>query len=384
MVSQNNQFCSSCDSKLEPGDKFCAGCGISCQDDPTKEGPVHTAAQTKSNKTKPVFILIAALIIIPLVFLAARTAVTTGTQKAIEDKLALAEKYLFDEEYDQAILAYREVIDIVPKEERAYTGLAKVYTVQDDYESAEEVLIEGIQIVEQTIPLRRNLADIYVIQGKYEEAKAHYLVILEEDENEQLAYQGLALVDKYLNELEESAGQLISNDFNRYVNHRFGFTVLFPNTWVVSSSPENNDGRSFQHPREDINIAVWGSHGMSALEMGFEEYMKWSFEILEELEGYELISDVEISKDLIVDYMKDGMQVKKPITLKGRRFEYKYLSEGKEVMVMEGITYFDSILYEIRCMASQKHYDSYHDLFLHVIYSIELIPQGEEIAHIFQ
>ena len=61
MVSQNNQFCSSCGSKLEAGDKFCAGCGFSVQNDPTKEDPVHPAAQTKSKKIKPVFILIAAL-----------------------------------------------------------------------------------------------------------------------------------------------------------------------------------------------------------------------------------------------------------------------------------------------------------------------------------
>ncbi|UNC91091.1 hypothetical protein [Candidatus Contubernalis alkaliaceticus] len=100
-MAQNNQFCSSCGSKPEPGDKFCAGCGISVQNDPTKEGPVQPAAQTKSNKIKPVFILIAALIIIPLVILASRNSVTTGTKKAIEDKLTLAEKYLLDQEYNR-------------------------------------------------------------------------------------------------------------------------------------------------------------------------------------------------------------------------------------------------------------------------------------------
>ncbi|UNC91131.1 tetratricopeptide repeat protein [Candidatus Contubernalis alkaliaceticus] len=201
MVSQNNQYCPSCGGKLEPGDKFCAGCGFSVQNYPTKEGPVQPVAQTKSNKTKPVFILIAALIIIPLVLLASRNSVTTGTKKAMEDKLALAEKYLLDQEYEQAILAYREVIDIAPKEERAYTGLGKVYTVQEDYESAEEVLIEGIQIVDQKIPLRRDLADIYVTQEKYEEAEKEYLKILEEDENEQSAYRGLAGVYKRCHEV---------------------------------------------------------------------------------------------------------------------------------------------------------------------------------------
>ncbi|UNC91101.1 zinc-ribbon domain-containing protein [Candidatus Contubernalis alkaliaceticus] len=198
-MEQNSKFCPSCGSKLDIGDKFCAKCGFSIQGDETQGNPVQPDVQNKS-KVKPVFILIAALIIIPLVFLAARTAVTTGTKKTIEDKLALAEKYLFDEEYEQAILAYREVIDIAPKEERVYTGLAKVYTVQEDYESAEEVLIEGIQIVDQKIPVRQDLADIYVIQEKYEEAEAQYLVILEEDENEQLAYRGLAGVYKRTDE----------------------------------------------------------------------------------------------------------------------------------------------------------------------------------------
>ncbi len=181
-MEQNSKFCPSCGSKLDIGDKFCAKCGFSIQGDETQGSPVQPDLQNKS-KVKPVFILIAALIIIPLVFLAARTAVTTVTKKAIEDKLALAEKYLFDEEYEQAILAYREVIDIAPKEERAYTGLAKVYIVQEDYESAEEVLIEGIQIVEQTISLRRDLFKIYVIQEKFEDAEAVFLEFLEKEED---------------------------------------------------------------------------------------------------------------------------------------------------------------------------------------------------------
>ncbi|WP_407080291.1 tetratricopeptide repeat protein [Candidatus Contubernalis alkalaceticus] len=99
------------------------------------------------------------------------------------------------------MLAYREVIAIAPKEERAYTGLAKVYTVQDDFDSAEEVLKEGIQIVNQKIPLRRDLADVYIKQDKYEEAEAEYLEILEEDESEQSAYRGLARVYKRFHEV---------------------------------------------------------------------------------------------------------------------------------------------------------------------------------------
>ncbi|UNC91112.1 DUF5050 domain-containing protein [Candidatus Contubernalis alkaliaceticus] len=203
MASQNNQFCPSCGGKLEPGDKFCAGCGISCQDDPTKEGPVQPEAQTKSNKIKPVFILIAALIIIPLVFLAARTAVTTGTKKAIEDKLALAEKYLLDQEYEQAILAYDEVIEIDPRVEKAYTGLAKAHVGLWNMDSAEEVLKQGIEIVPNTIPLRSELAGIYLRQGKQEEAREVFLEILEDDEKEQSAYRGLARVYESLRDIDK-------------------------------------------------------------------------------------------------------------------------------------------------------------------------------------
>ncbi len=66
-VSQNN-FCSSCGDKLEAGDKFCSSCGGSNQGK-----AIQNVQATKGATAKPVFILIAVLII-TLVFIAVRAA----------------------------------------------------------------------------------------------------------------------------------------------------------------------------------------------------------------------------------------------------------------------------------------------------------------------
>ncbi|UNC91110.1 DUF5050 domain-containing protein [Candidatus Contubernalis alkaliaceticus] len=64
-MSQNN-FCSSCGNKLEAGDKFCSSCGSSNQGK-----AIQNVQATKGATAKPVFILIAVLII-TLVFIAVR------------------------------------------------------------------------------------------------------------------------------------------------------------------------------------------------------------------------------------------------------------------------------------------------------------------------
>lgn len=67
-----------------------------------------------------------------------------GTDQKLSDLLALGEKYLSELDYEQAIAAYRQAIEIDPRCEDAYLALADIYVAMEDYEAAREVLEEGV------------------------------------------------------------------------------------------------------------------------------------------------------------------------------------------------------------------------------------------------
>ncbi|MGN0325723.1 MAG: DUF6273 domain-containing protein [Lachnospiraceae bacterium] len=58
--------------------------------------------------------------------------------------LALANRYLEEVDYEQAIAYFEEAIKIDPKSEEAYLGLADIYIEQEEYGKAAEVLEEGL------------------------------------------------------------------------------------------------------------------------------------------------------------------------------------------------------------------------------------------------
>lgn len=68
----------------------------------------------------------------------------TGCQKSAEEQLQeqleLGQKYLLEMKYDEAQVAFENVIQIDPKNLEAYRGLTEVYTAQEEYELALNVL----------------------------------------------------------------------------------------------------------------------------------------------------------------------------------------------------------------------------------------------------
>lgn len=101
----------------------------------------------------------------------------------IEELMDLGNKYLTEQDYEQAIVTYQEVIGIDPKCEEAYHGLADAYIGMEDYEMACSILSQGIERIDSE-ELKAYLAEIeevYVrIQEESSEKKAN-------EEIEQLA-----------------------------------------------------------------------------------------------------------------------------------------------------------------------------------------------------
>ena len=90
--------------------------------------------------------IIAAIIGVEAVIIAAAVGfmvyINSDTAK-INRQLELAQRYLLEEDYDQAIAAFETVIEIDPRNEEAYLGIAEVYTAQNDIENAVKILERG-------------------------------------------------------------------------------------------------------------------------------------------------------------------------------------------------------------------------------------------------
>jgi tetratricopeptide (TPR) repeat protein len=113
-----------------------------------------------------------AAIFITLILLLQSTACNGETK--ISEKLELANKYLLEQNYEQAIVAFNEVIKIDPKVVEAYQGLADAYNALGKPEEAEKILLAGIKAVDDKDPLRISLGDFYFDQLAYEKALGIY------------------------------------------------------------------------------------------------------------------------------------------------------------------------------------------------------------------
>lgn len=65
----------------------------------------------------------------------------------IDEQLSLGEKYLSEHDYDNAIIAFNKVINVEPKNVRAYMGLSDAYIGKGDITKAIEILENGIAVI---------------------------------------------------------------------------------------------------------------------------------------------------------------------------------------------------------------------------------------------
>lgn len=119
-----------------------------------------------------------------------------GSAERAQDKLDLAIKYLTENKYEQAILAYNDAIKIDPKEVKAYQGLARVYTLQGKYDDARDAYDQGLAAVEKEnqIVLQLGLGGLYMDQGQMDSAEKTFQEIKDKKPDSLEAYWGLAMV----------------------------------------------------------------------------------------------------------------------------------------------------------------------------------------------
>ncbi len=113
--------------------------------------------QKKKNRLP---IIIAAIAIVLVVIIIVSVVAGNSTQRRYDKQLSLAQHYLEELEYDQAIAAYKAAIEIDPSRPEAYLGLAEVYAALEKYGAAVAILERGAG---------QSKSD--VITGKLEEMK---------------------------------------------------------------------------------------------------------------------------------------------------------------------------------------------------------------------
>ncbi len=156
-------YCIRCGNQLQEKDKFCGKCGypvggVQMQVPDPLQTVKQTAVQYQQMTSQPVVrekkriskpLIISGIIAAVLVALGIAFVALGGPDKLETMKqLNLGKKYLEELDYDNAIAAFEEAIEIEPNSVKAYLGLAQAYVGLEDYESAINILNDGIDITD--------------------------------------------------------------------------------------------------------------------------------------------------------------------------------------------------------------------------------------------
>lgn len=139
-----------------------------------------------------------------------------NTESRVQSKLNLAVKYLSENDYEKAVLAYNDVIKIEPREAMAYQGLAKIYTLQGKYEKANSTYERGLNTVssKDKLSLQLSQAGMYIDQNKLAAAEKYLQAIIAEKADCIEAYEGLSMVYRLQND-SEKARQIIEQALDK-------------------------------------------------------------------------------------------------------------------------------------------------------------------------
>lgn len=135
----------------------------------------------------------------------------------VTELLNLGNKYLLEQDFEQAIAAFEKAIEIDPKCEEAYRGLADVYVGMGNYESAINILQQGFDqtasegmsaylaeigdaYMRMQIEACRGEAEAHVAMGNYESAIGVLKKGIEQTASEELS--------AYLKEVQDSYARL--------------------------------------------------------------------------------------------------------------------------------------------------------------------------------
>lgn len=195
-------FCENCGAELQQKDNklVCPKCGaefdLSAPEAAGSETPpsaqssanaAQPAAETASEYITPrgfsskkniIIIILAAVLVLGLGAGITVLAVTNSPSYKVSQGIELAERYLSEQNYEQAIIEYEKVLEIEPMNVDAYLGLAEAYKKMGEIDKAIEILRKGYDLTDDkkikkkldglTDPLKMPRGFEWVLEPTYE------------------------------------------------------------------------------------------------------------------------------------------------------------------------------------------------------------------------
>lgn len=141
-------FCKNCGEQLPENETKCPKCGA---DNSSEDLNVSAAGAERaiprgfSAKKNIIIIIIAAVLLIGGGITAIAVVNSHSASSGVSDKLKLAERFLSEQNYEQAVIEYQKVLEIEPMNVDAYLGLADAYFGTGQTDKALEVLREELK-----------------------------------------------------------------------------------------------------------------------------------------------------------------------------------------------------------------------------------------------
>ncbi|CDX04953.1 Prokaryotic membrane lipoprotein lipid attachment site profile [Desulfitobacterium hafniense] len=130
-----------------------------------KQGVINPHEKTRMNRM--VSLLMAIALLLPILTSCSKP---TGTLSAAE-LLDLGEKYLLELNYEQAVICFTKVIEIEPKNVRAYVGRGNAYVLWDEQlDLAKSDYEKAIEIDDKCTDGYLGLVDVYVRLNEFDKA----------------------------------------------------------------------------------------------------------------------------------------------------------------------------------------------------------------------
>lgn len=96
----------------------------------------------------------------------------------VDEKLELAVKYLSEQKFEEAIIAYQDVIKIDSKNVTAYKGISLAYILQQKADLAEQALQDGSKAIPQSAELQLAMAGLMIDRGNNDQAETIYKALI--------------------------------------------------------------------------------------------------------------------------------------------------------------------------------------------------------------
>ena len=342
-------FCIKCGSEVNTDEAFCWNCGA-----PLKKN--DTAGAVKKKKHGSLWILVALILVVVLIAVVCTVLlVRSGREKKLNEQLKLAERYLDELDYDKAIAAYREVLEIDEMNVDAYLGIAKAYVAKGQYDKAIRTLEKGYDLSEDE-RIKQMLEEVREEKRKAEEASEAEEEV-EEIKEEFIQYQGeeIGLIldgtyaswqEAYYSIISQSdISVLVSNENGSYEGY-FSYALIYldaddiPELFVMGDCEASGervmsfyDGRVCSLQLGRIGTAYIENSGLLYSNNGHMDYYPCEITQLREGRFYLVAEGISGGLD-----WEDGMMLDEEGML-----IYQYEWEGKRVTQEEYESCIDEI-----------------------------------------